>query len=245
MNRLLTFLQLLFAGLTIATGPAAAQKIIERQEALGTNQHVFLHLRPADHIRVRNGTAGQLTFKATVSINQNKLNDAFVLAISRSSDELLVSADLDKEKLRQAAPGDCPDGQRSYYGESWSSDGDGKNHRAHGVCVAIDYDVAVPPGVDLRISTLSGDISITGLRGTIEAKTLSGDVDLSWPPAQSAELALKTISGEVYADPAVAFVNRRDRSVVGYEVRGTWRGSGGPAVRLESISGNVFFRQQR
>ncbi len=111
--------------------------------------------------------------------------------------------------------------------------------------MAIDYDITVPAGVDLRISTLSGDISIVGLRGAIQAKTLSGDVDLSWPAALSAELALKTISGEVYADPAVAFLNRRDHPIVGYEVRGTWHGGGGPAVKLESISGNVLFRQQR
>lgn len=241
MNRLLTFLQVLLVGLAFASA-ASAQKIVERQEPLAAGQRLFLRLRPADHIRVRAGAAGQLAFKATVSINQNKLNDAFVLEVSRSDNELTVSADLDKGKLRQAAPGDCPGGQGgSYWGENWNNDDESRRHI---ICVAVDYDIAVPPGVDLRISTLSGDISIMGLRGAIQAKTLSGDVDLSWPPAQSAELALKTISGEVYADPAVAFANLRDHPIVGYEVHGTWHGGGGPAVRLESISGNVFFRQQ-
>lgn len=238
----------LFLPLLLAAYPAAAQQVIERQEPLGAGQRVFLNLRPADHIRVRAGASGRVSLKATVSINQNKGNDAFVLAVSRQPDELLVSADLDKHKLRQAAPGDgdCPNGQGSYYGENWTDDnGSGTYHRQHGVCVSVDYDVAVPAGAELRISTLSGSISIVGLTGIIQAKTLSGDVDLSWPPAQQADLALKTISGEVYADPAVAVLNRRDHPIVGYEVRGTWHGGGGPAVRLESISGNVFFRQQR
>ena len=123
-------------------------------------------------------------------------------------------------------------------------DENGKYQRQRGVCVAVDYDITIPPGTDLRVSTISGNISLVGLRGTIQAKSISGDVDLSWPRTQGAELALKTISGEVYTDPAVAFTNRRERPVVGYEVHGTWQGGGRPAVKLESISGNVFFRQQ-
>ncbi|WP_375418674.1 hypothetical protein [uncultured Hymenobacter sp.] len=229
----------------LAAYPLAAQQVIERQEKLAAGQRVFLNLRPADHIRVRAGQPGAMSFKATVSINQNKLNEAFVLDVSRTGDELLVKADIDREKLRTTPPGDCPDGQGSYWGESWTNDdGRAAGQRRHGICVAIDYEVAVPPGTELRISTISGSISLMGLRGAIQAKSISGDVDLSWPPAQQADLALKTISGEVYADPAVALLNRRERPIVGYEVRGTWRGGGGPAVRLESISGNVYFRQQ-
>ena len=227
----------------VSAAPATAQKIVERQETIAAGQRVVLNLRQADHIRVRAGKAGQLTLKATVSINQNQLNDAYLLDVDRAGNELQVSADLDKEKLRTATPGNCPDGQGSHYGSTWTNTENGKTTR-NGVCVAIDYDITVPPGVDLRVSTISGDISLTGLQGAVQAKSISGDVDLTWPRTKGAELALKTISGEVYADPAVAFSNRRDNPVVGYEVHGTWQGGGGPAVKLESISGDVFFRQQ-
>ena len=56
----------------------------------------------------------------------------------------------------------------------------------------------------LTLRTISGDVKLTGLgNNVVDATSISGDVDVSWPAAQGAALNLKTISGEVYADPAV------------------------------------------
>jgi hypothetical protein len=93
--------------------------------------------------------------------------------------------------------------------------------------------------------SVSGDVKLNGLSGNaVEAVSVSGDVDLSWPPAQAAELSLKSISGEVYADPAVTFSNLKQRSYVGYQLRGSYGSGSGPLVKLESVSGDVFFRKQ-
>jgi hypothetical protein len=78
----------------------------------------------------------------------------------------------------------------------------------------------------------------------VDATSISGDVDVSWPAAQGADLNLKTISGEVYADPAVTFSNLKERTYVGYELHGNL-GTGGPLVTLHSVSGDVFFRKQK
>jgi hypothetical protein len=97
----------------------------------------------------------------------------------------------------------------------------------------------------LTLRTISGDVKVTDLgRSPVDATSISGDVDVSWPAAQGADLRLKTISGEVYADPAVTFSNLKERSYVGYELHGSL-GSGGPLVTLHSVSGDVFFRQQK
>ena len=42
-----------------------------------------------------------------------------------------------------------------------------------------------------------------------------------------------------------AFANRKENPIVGYQLRGTLGSTGGPAVRLESISGDVFFRKRK
>ena len=99
---------------------------------------------------------------------------------------------------------------------------------------------------DVTLSDVSGDIRLRGLAGTapVDALTVSGDVDASWPPTQGAELSLKTISGEVYADPAVTFSNLKTHTYVGYELHGHL-GSNGPLVTLHSVSGDVFFRKQK
>jgi len=98
---------------------------------------------------------------------------------------------------------------------------------------------------ELTLRTISGNVKLTGLLGgkPVDATSISGNVDASWPAAQGADLRLKTISGEVYADPAVTFSNLRQRVYVGYELHGSL-GSGGPLVTLHSVSGDVFFRKQ-
>jgi hypothetical protein len=99
--------------------------------------------------------------------------------------------------------------------------------------------------VALRVSTLSGNIDIVGLTGAIEAKSLSGFVDVAWPATKGAELALKTITGEVYTDQDIAFSSAPQKNpTVGYQLRGTLNGSG-PLVKLESISNDVYFRKRK
>jgi len=97
----------------------------------------------------------------------------------------------------------------------------------------------------LTLRTVSGDVKLSNLgRSPVDATSISGDVDVSWPATQGADLKLKTISGEVYADPAVTFSNLKERVYVGYELHGNL-GSGGPLVTLHSVSGDVFFRKQK
>ncbi|MDQ2772793.1 MAG: hypothetical protein M3Y54_20105 [Bacteroidota bacterium] len=242
---------LLMLLLATATTAARAQKIIEKTAPVAAGQRVFLDLKQGSSIRIRPGAAGQLTLKASVSINQNKLNDAFQLDVTSAEGELKVASALDKELLRNAPFGDCPEGGGDYYGDSYTArkeDHDsGKRRSGYRVCADITYDITLPPGVALRVSTYSANIDIAGLSGPIEAKSLSGFVDVAWPAGVGAELALKTITGEVYTDQAIAFSSAPPKNpVVGYQLRGTLGGSGGgPLVKLESISNDVFFRKRK
>ena len=234
--------------LLLATA-ARAQKTIEKTAPVATGQRVFLDLKQGSSIRIRAGAAGLLTLKASVSINQNKLNDAFRLDVTSGGGELKVESGLDKEMLRNAPAGDCPEGQGDYYGNTyvgWKEDHDsGSRRHGYSVCAQITYDITLPAGVALRVSTYSANIDIAGLSGPIEAKSLSGFVDVAWPAGAGAELALKTITGEVYTDQDIAFGSPPPKNpVVGYQLRGTLGGSG-PLVKLESISNDVYFRKRK
>ena len=238
---------LFFLMLALATGGAqraSAQKIIEKTIVVAPGQRVFLNLKQASSIRIRAGAAAQVGLKATVSINQNRLNDALLLTFEPVGDELRVASDLDYALVRNAPPGDCPNGS-TYYGDNYISYGKNGAHDrdASRLCADIAYDITVPAGVALRVSTYSGNIDIAGLTGSIDAKSLSGFVDVTWAP-KAAELSLKTITGEVYTDQDVAFSNRKENPIVGYQVRGTL-GANGPLVKLESISNDVYFRKKK
>lgn len=245
MRRFLFFLLLLLA--TAAVPSVFAQKTLEKSVSLTQDQRLFLNLRQASTIRIRAGAGGNMTLKASVSINQNRLNDALLLSTEQSGDEVKVTSEFNKEMLRQAQPGDCPNGG-SYYGDTYISNGKAQDHNGRSinqVCALIEYDITVPAGVSLRVSTLSGNIDIAGLTGPIEAKSLSGFVDVAWPATQGAELALKTITGEVYTDQDIAFTSEPKKNpTVGYQLRGTLKGSG-PLVKLESISNDVYFRKRK
>ncbi|WP_426061028.1 hypothetical protein [Hymenobacter sp. B1770] len=231
---------------------ASAQKIIEKSADLRAGQRVYLNLKQASNIRIRSGASGKMTVKAAVSINQNKLNDALLLKIEQTGEEVKLSSEFDKEMLRNAQPGDCPNGG-SYYGDTYNTTivngkviggHDREGRTVNQVCALIDYEITVPANVALRVSTLSGNIDIAGLSGAIEAKSLSGFVDVAWPANKGAELSLKTITGEVYTDQDIAFSNRKSNPIVGYLLKGTLQGSG-PIVKLESISNDVYFRKRK
>ena len=274
--------------------PALAQRLVTQTATLAAGQGVFLDLKYAHSIRVRPGAG--LSVQAKVSINDNAQNDLYSLVLEKSGTELSVVEKLDEDKLRESHyTGDCEGGSRNNssggvhggYTRSGKTGGLRPTLSYHkgeySYCAKIDYDVTVPAGVALRLSTISGDLDLRDLQGAItaktisgdvqlnaltgpvvvrsvsgdikinnlsgseiEAKSVSGDVDLSWPPAQAAELSLHTVTGEVYADPAVTFSNLKQKSYVGYELHGRYAGSGaGPLVKLESVSGDVFFRKEK
>ncbi|QIX60070.1 hypothetical protein HER32_02235 [Hymenobacter sp. BT18] len=227
--------------------PAQAQKIIEKSVALSSGQRVYLNLKHATNIRIRAGAAGKMALKAAVDINQNRLNDALQLTQDQSAEEVRFNSELDMTMLRNAPAGDCPDGGTqwgdNYVGRKKGTTTTAEENVSYRVCLNVEYDITVPPGVTLCVKTISGNIDIQGLSGAIEAKSISGFVDVTWA-ASSAELALKTITGEVYTDHDVAFSNRKDNPLVGYQLRGNL-GNNGPLVQLESISSDIYFRRRK
>jgi hypothetical protein len=61
---------------------------------------------------------------------------------------------------------------------------------------SVDYTLTVPQGATVSTKTVSGDVSVTGVRGEVRAETVSGDVDVADTP----NLAVaKTVSGDVRA----------------------------------------------
>jgi DUF4097 and DUF4098 domain-containing protein YvlB len=61
---------------------------------------------------------------------------------------------------------------------------------------SIDYTLTVPAATAVAVKTISGDVSVTGVRGEVRAETTSGNVDVVSVP----NLAVaKTVSGNVHA----------------------------------------------
>jgi hypothetical protein len=270
MNRFLLAASLLLGSLS----PALAQRTITQKASLSAGQSVFLDLKFAHTIKVRPGAELNVQARVSINDNQLNDAYSLNLEPSGSELSVIEKLDEDKLRQSHfegdcegGSRNNSGGGVQGGYTRSSKTGGLRPTLSYHkgeySYCLKVDYEVTVPAGTALRINTISGDIDLSGLGGAITAKTVSGDVklnnlsgsaveatsvsgdvDLSWPTAKGAELSLKSITGEVYADSAVTFSNVKDHSYVGYQLHGTFGSGSGPLVKLESVSGDVFFRKQ-
>jgi len=122
------------------------------------------------------------------------------------------------------------------------------------ISASVDYVISVPPSATVALKSISGDISVTNVKGEVRAETVSGDLNLTGTP----NLAIaKTISGDVTArdvstqtsmllstvSGTVIATGIKARSLEAGSVSGDVRLVGSEVERLEarSISGNIEF----
>ena len=257
---------LLLAGLGAASR-AQAQRLVTQAAPLSAGQAVALELKYAHHIRVRPGSGPGLAIKAEVTIADPELAKTYNLAVTTTSTEVAVEEKLDKELLARTWKHSWPNQEHANGADVLRIDYEITLPAATPLTlrtISGDIDAQDLAGA-VTLKSISGSLQLAGLSGPVQARAISGDihlsglpgrapvsaesisgnVDASWPPAREADLTLKSLSGEVYADSTVTFSNLKTRHYVGYSLRGhTGKSEGGPLVSLSSISGNVFFRKR-
>lgn len=217
--------------------PAVAQKIITKTLPVASGQAVHLNLKFGDAIQVRYWDKPEASVRIAATINNGKLNDALTVEINSDAQAVRLTTDFDKELIKQGRAEDCP-GSRT----NWSTNRDGSTYS---VCSTINYEIMLPRQAALHVETINGNIDIQGATSPVWAKSISGFVDVSWPGSKGANVSMKTITGEAYSDLTIDFKGKRPKHpIVGYLLEGTLL-SGGPEVRLESISNNVFLRKEK
>ncbi|UOG73956.1 DUF4097 domain-containing protein [Hymenobacter tibetensis] len=98
-------------------------------------------------------------------------------------------------------------------------------------------------------NSVSGDVTVrfSGMRPEPSSISLvSGDLDVTMPAATKANLALRSISGEIYTDFDINLGKGADNMnrIGGQTVSGNVNG-GGPTLSLKTISGDIFVRKAK
>jgi len=222
-------------GLALMGRVCLGQTTFEKQFAWKKGQPIDMNLKFGKEMQVHGWDRNEVQVNASVNINNGRLDSLFSLTGS-SDDSITILADVDQDKIR--ANGWYDDGCTKGQG-SMSFDGHSR------ICMSITYEVHVPRHASLKLSSISADMTIRGLDGPVHAKSISGFVDMAWPENQNADLALKSITGELYTDISdISWTNRKDHiPMVGYLLRGQI-GKGGPELHLESISNDIYLRNQ-
>ncbi|MEW6732573.1 MAG: VWA domain-containing protein [Acidobacteriota bacterium] len=98
----------------------------------------------------------------------------------------------------------------------------------------IDMTVYVPRNTNLRIVTTSGAVQIRGAISSAMVETQTGNIKLSAPPSQDADLVLSTKSGTLRAElPIEPYGSPTTKNLQGK------LGSGGNPVILRTTGGNI------
>ena len=193
---------------------ARAQQIIEKHFDFSGKESVRMNIQLADSINIKTWGKNEVYIRASVCINENKDNEAYITSFDDSGRSIGVDA-----KFRE-----------NYF--------KGKMN----CCNKSDiyWQVIIPRNTQFSIETIDGDVTIVGQTGEIKVKTISGFIDLSSTPGRNADIDFSTISGRIYTDQVLE--SQRTRTSLPMKITGKMN-NGGPLVKLETISGDIFFRK--
>ena len=104
----------------------------------------------------------------------------------------------------------------------------------------MDKKIFIPEKPHFSIETINGNITIAGETQGMNVKSISGFIDLAVPENRQADIEFSTIAGTVYSNHSLvpATMSSRSHSVIKEKLN-----NGGQLIKLETISGDIFFRK--
>ena len=194
--------------------PVEAQMIIEKHMDFSGKESVALKIQIADSINIQTWNKNEVYVKGSVNINENKDNEGYITSFDESGSSLSVNAKF-KDK---------------YFS--------GKNN----CCNKTDiyWQVFLPEKTRFSVETINANITITGQTKEMKVKSISGYIDLSVPANKQADLDFSTISGTMYSNHELALNQKHGGIPSKIEEK---LNAGGAPIKLETISGDIFFRK--
>jgi hypothetical protein len=215
--------------------PVRAQKVIEKHFDLSASGFVSMNFQISDSIRIITWKKNEVYVKSSINVNDNKNNDDYKETFSGSANSVDITGKLVTH---------C----NSYHGRKVRADsgrlsGDSDCCCNCGCETFITHEIYIPENTDFSVETINGNIIIAGNTAEIRAHTISGYIDLTMSPEKAVALRMRTISGTLYSNFDLGGDDKRGRRYGGGTVDAHLNGSGGKAIDLETISGDIFFRK--
>jgi hypothetical protein len=247
---------LLIVLVLVAATPVRAQKVIEKHMDLSANGIVSMNFQISDSIRIITWKKNEVYVKSTIDVNDNKNNDDYKETFNESGNTVNVIAKLEYHchtfhSRRKSSDSSNRSSDSNRLSDSNRSTDSNRSSDSNNDCCCncgcetnIYHVIYVPENTDFSVETINGNITISGNTAKIRAHSISGYIDLSMSPERPADLSMRTISGAMYSNFELSGNSRHDRQVGGGTVHAQLNGSGGKAIELETISGDIFFRKQ-
>jgi len=200
-------------GIIMSVYQINAQKLIEKHLNFSQNKSVIMDLQIADSIKISTWNKKEVYAKASVNINDNKDNEAYLTSFEDSGNEVKITASFEKQLM---------------------------NKKNNCMNTEISWEIFIPENTVFSVKTINGNIVISGKTSEIKAHTISGFVDLTIPSDKKADLSCKTITGTIYSNHEFELNNSKKShtSKIIEKING-----GGYPINLETISGDIYFRE--
>lgn len=195
-------------------GSIEAQQIIEKHIDFSGKESISLKIQIADSINLHTWNKNEVYIKASVNINENKDNEAYITSFDEAANTVVVNANFRDKYFK------------------------GRNNCCNNT--DIYWQIYIPEKTKFSIETINADITITGQTREMNVKSISGFIDLAVPVNKQADIEFSTISGRMYSDHELAL----DKLHSGIPSKITEKlNNGGDPIKLETISGDIFFRK--
>jgi len=198
----------------LGLGTICAQQKIDKHIDFSGKESVSLKIQIADSITIHTWDKKEVYITASIDINDNKDNDAYSTSFNESGTAVIVEANFKKNYFK---------GKKNCCNES-----------------KIFWQVFMPENTDFNVETINANVNIDGKTEKMKVKSISGYIDLSVPAVRNADLEFSTISGTIYSNHDLALTKKKGGvpTVINQKMN-----NGGFPVRLETISGDIFFRK--
>ncbi len=210
-----TTILLVWALLCLVPATLTAQMKTEKHLSFKGKDELVLDIQIADSIRIHTWAKDEALVKASVSINDNKDNDAYLISYDESGSSLKVKAGFKKDYFK---------GKCNCCNEA-----------------NISWDIWIPDNKYFTVETINANIIITGNTDRMTIKTISGYIDLAEPAGINADIDFSTISGTIYTNHS--FFSAKGSTGVPARLHDRLN-KGGSLIKLETISGDIFFRKE-
>ncbi|HEX2969154.1 MAG TPA: DUF4097 family beta strand repeat-containing protein [Bacteroidales bacterium] len=192
-----------------------AQMKIDKHLDFSGKSKVTLDIQISDSIRIVTWNKNEVYVTASVNVNENKDNDAYKTEFIDNGNNLVVKTHLDENYFKGRKNNCCNETE-------------------------IFWVAYLPERAALSVESINADITITGKTGPMNVKSISGFIDLTVPESRSASVDFSTISGTIYSNHLLTSLDTHNGvpSRVKYNLN-----NGGEAIKLETISGDIFFRK--
>ena len=193
--------------------PLNGQKLIEKHLDFSGKEAVTLKIQIADSINIQTWNKNEVYVKASIDINDNKDNEAYETKFDETGKTVSVNANFRDKYFK------------------------GKN-----CCCSSDifWQVFIPEKTSFSVETINANVTITGQTQGMNVKSISGYIDLAEPAGKHADIDFSTVSGSIYSNHELAYEKKTGSVPMKLAEK---LNNGGDHIRLETISGDIFFRK--